>query len=59
MIEAYTKVWNTIRTSQYIHLKNGSVLRLIDNFYNIYKDKTHYNQLMGDYNDRLNELMFN
>ena len=56
MINAYTKVWNTIRTAQYIHFENGSVLNLINNFYNMYKDKTRYDELMGDYVTKLKQF---
>lgn len=56
MIAAYTKVWNTIRTAQYIHLTNGSVLNLINNFNLMYDDKVRYNELMKDYNNKLNSI---
>lgn len=50
------KVWNTIRTCNYIHLENGSVLRLINNFNNMYKDRARYDELMKDYNNKLNSI---
>jgi hypothetical protein len=56
MITAYTKVWNTIRTAQYIHLINGSVLNLINNFNKMYNDEVRYNELMGDYTAKLNNI---
>ena len=56
MIAAYTKVWNTIRSAGYIHLTNGSVLNLINNFNNMYKDEVRYNELMSDYNNKLNSI---
>ena len=56
MIAAYTKVWNTIRTAQYIHLTNGSVLNLINNFNLMYNDGVRYNELMKDYNNKLNSI---
>jgi len=56
MIAAYTKVWNTIRSAGYIHLTNGSVLNLINNFNNMYKDEVLYNELMSDYNNKLNSI---
>ena len=56
MITAYTKVWNTIRSAGYIHLTNGSVLNLINNYNNMYNDKARYNELMSDYNQRLNNI---
>lgn len=55
-MKAYMKVWNTIRTCNYIHLKNGSVLKLINNFNNMYKDTARYNELMSDYNNKLNSI---
>ena len=56
MMEAYMKVWNTIRTCNYNHMANGSVLKLINNFNNMYKDKARYNELMSDYNNKLNSI---
>lgn len=53
MITAYTKVWNTIRTAQYIHLTNGSVLNLINNFGNMYSKGKEYTELLSIYNDKL------
>ena len=55
-MKAYMKVWNTIRTCNYIHLENGRVLKLINNFNNMYKDKARYNELMSDYNNKLNSI---
>jgi len=56
MILAYTKVWNTIRSAGYIHLTNGSVLNLINNFNKMYNDEVRYNELMADYNNKLNNI---
>ena len=56
MITAYTKVWNTIRTAQYVHLINGSVLNLINNFNKMYNDKVRYAELMEDYNTKLKNI---
>ena len=56
MITAYTKVWNTIRTAQYIHLINGSVLNLINNFNKMYNDEVRYRELMEDYNSKLKNI---
>lgn len=56
MITAYTKVWNTIRSAGYIHLTNGSVLNLINNYNNMYNDEARYNELMSDYNNKLNNI---
>mgnify|MGYP000338230721 FL=1 len=56
MILAYTKVWNTIRTAQYIHLINGSVLNLINNFNKMYNDEVRYRELMEDYNSKLKNI---
>jgi len=53
MMEAYKKVFDTIITSQYKHLKNGSVMRLISNFYTIYKKKEEYNELLSVYEYKL------
>lgn len=53
MVKAYTKVWNTIRTAGYIHLTNGSVLNLINNFGNMYNRDKEYRDLLSMYNDRL------
>ena len=56
MITAYTKVWNTIRTAQYVHLINGSVLNLINNFNKMYNDEVRYTELMEDYNSKLKNI---
>jgi len=56
MITAYTKVWNTIRTAQYVHLINGSVLNLINNFNKMYNDEVRYGELMEDYNSKLKNI---
>ena len=56
MITAYTKVWNTIRTAQYVHLINGSVLNLINNFNKMYNDEVRYVELMEDYNSKLKNI---
>jgi hypothetical protein len=53
MVKAYTKVWNTIRTAGYIHLTNGSVLNLINNFGNMYNRDKEYRDLLSMYNDKL------
>ena len=56
MITAYTKVWNTIKTAQYVHLINGSVLNLINNFNKMYNYKVRYAELMEDYNSKLKNI---
>ena len=56
MITAYTKVWNTIRTAQYVHLINGSVLNLINNFNKMYNDEVRYGELMEDYRTKLKNI---
>ena len=56
MITAYTKVWNTIKTAQYVHLINGSVLNLINNFNKMYNDEVRYIELMEDYNSKLKNI---
>ena len=35
MMKAYMKVYKSIKSADYIHLKNGSVMNLINNFNNI------------------------
>ena len=57
MITAYTKVWNTIRTAQYVHLINGSVLNLINNFNKMYNDEVRYIELIEDYNSKLKNYL--
>jgi|TARA_B110000285_G_scaffold19892_1_gene19322 uncharacterized protein YktA (UPF0223 family) len=56
MITAYTKVWNTIKTAQYVHLINGSVLNLINNFNKMYNDEVRYGELMEDYRAKLKNI---
>ena len=56
MITAYTKVWNPIRTAQYVHLINGSVLNLINNFNKMYNDEVRYGELMEDYRAKLKNI---
>jgi hypothetical protein len=56
MITAYTKVWNTIRTAQYVHLINGSVLNLINNFNKMYNDEVRYGEPMEDYRAKLKNI---
>tara|TARA_B110000902_G_scaffold133950_1_gene155362 strand:+ start:857 stop:1033 length:177 start_codon:yes stop_codon:yes gene_type:complete len=56
MITAYTKVWNTIRSAGYIHLTNGSVLNLINNYNKMYNDEDRYNELMSDYKFKLKNI---
>jgi len=58
-MQAYMKVWNTIRTSHYIHFENGSVLNLINNFGNMYSSSKGYYELMNDYKAKLKELEIN
>lgn len=54
MIEAYMKVVRTIQSAHYQHLKNGSVLNLINNFGNIYNNKGgHFSELLSLYQTRL------
>ena len=55
MIQAYMKVLRTIQSAEYQHLKNGSVLNLINNFGNMYsKEKLEYFQLYSLYEERIN-----
>ena len=58
-MEAYTKVWNTIRTAHYHHFENGSVLKLINNFGNMYNSSKGYYELLDDYNAKLKQLETN
>ena len=53
MIESYKKVFDTIITAEYKHLKNGSVMRLISNFYTIYKKEEEYKELLSTYEYKL------
>lgn len=53
MEEAYKKVFDTIITAQYIHLENGSVRRLISNFYNTYRQEELYKELLSTYEYKL------
>ena len=54
MITAYMKVLRTIQSAEYMHLENGSVMNLINNFRNMYnKEKLEYFQLYSLYEERL------
>jgi hypothetical protein len=54
MIEAYMKVLRTIQSAEYQHLKNGSVLNLINNFSNMYnKESLECFQLRSLYEERI------
>jgi len=53
MLESYKKVFDTIITAQYKHLKNGSVMNLISNFYTIYRKEEEYNELLSVYEYKL------
>jgi hypothetical protein len=57
-MEAYKKVWDTIRTAHYTHFENGSVLNLINNFGNMYNSNRYY-ELMHDYTAKLKQLETN
>jgi hypothetical protein len=54
--EAFWKVLRTIETAEYIHLMNGTVLNLINNFNNMYKCKQYLDVLNAGYNERLKEF---
>jgi hypothetical protein len=56
---AYTKVWNTIRSAQYVHFENGSVLNLINNFGNMYNSSNSYYELLNDYKAKLKQFESN
>jgi len=48
------KVLRTIQSAEYQHLKNGSVLNLINNFNNMYSNKGgHYSELLSLYKTRI------
>lgn len=53
MEESYKKVFDTIITAQYEHLKNGSVMNLISNFYTIYRKETEYKELLSTFEYKL------
>lgn len=53
MIDAYKKVFDTIITAQYTHMKNGSVMNLISNFYTIYRKETEYKELLSTFEYKL------
>jgi hypothetical protein len=53
MEKSYKKVFDTIITAHYIHLKNGSVMNLISNFYTIYRKEEEYNELLSTYEYKL------
>ena len=53
MIRAYMKVLRTIQSAKPIHLDNGSVLNLINNFGNMYNKGNEYHQLMKIYENKL------
>lgn len=55
MNEAYEKVLETIKTSQYIAIENGSVKNLINNFTNMYNDKGLTKSLNKIYKQKLKE----
>ena len=55
MITAYMKVLRTIQSAEYQHLKNGTVMNLINNFGNMYsKSKVEYKELLSLYEERIN-----
>ena len=59
MIKAYMKVLRTIQSAEYQHLKNGSVLNLINNFGNMYNSSNSYYELLNDYNAKLKQFESN
>ena len=54
--DAFWKVLKTIETAEFIHMMNGSVLNLINNFNNMYKCKHHKDVLQLSYNEKLKEF---
>lgn len=55
----YEKVANIICTSQYIHLKNNSIINLINNFSNIYKCRESIKNLEIFYQHKLDKFEHN
>jgi len=53
MMEAYMKVVRTIQSAHYQHIKNGSVINLINNFGNMYNKDRQYNDLLTMYKQKL------
>lgn len=53
MMEAYMKVYKSIQSAEYIHMKNGSILNLINNFNNIYNSEARYKELIFDFDQKL------
>jgi len=53
MITAYMKVLRTIQSAEYMHLENGSVMNLINNFRNMYNKEREYEELLRTYNVKL------
>ena len=56
MIKAYMKVVKTIQSAHYLHMTNGSVINLINNFDNMYNRSSEHNDLLAMYNNKLKEL---
>jgi len=52
-------VIDIILTSNYTHFKNGSLKRLINNFWNIYKCRESQKEIETLYNHKLNEFETN
>jgi hypothetical protein len=50
---AYKKVLDTIHTANYHHFFNGSLENLINNFFNMYKDKDYTDKLWYYYNYKI------
>ena len=53
---AFWKVLKTIETAEFIHIMNGSVLNLINNFNDMYKCKEHEDVLHLSYLEKLKEF---
>lgn len=47
------KVLRTIQSAEYKHMTNGSVLNLINNFRNMYNERSRYEELLHTYNVKL------
>jgi len=51
--KAYCRLIDIIKSSYYLHFVNGTLLNLINNFFNIYKCKDSRDKLIYFYNHQL------
>ena len=47
------KVVKTIESAHYLHMTNGSIVNLINNFDNMYNRSSEHNDLLAMYNNKL------